>query len=94
MARVIEITEKKINKLSSLVEDMLLAGGELMHCITKMEDEFYGERRGSDGGRYGRRMPMNVGMRGDDYEDRDMDDSDEMRRMINERRRRRGGGMY
>ena len=94
MARVIEITEKKINKLSSLVEDMLLAGGELMHCISKMEDEFYGERRGSDGGRYGNRMPMNVGMRGDDYEDRDMDDSDEMRRMINERRRRSGGGMY
>lgn len=92
MARVIEITEKKINKLSSLVEDMLLAGGELMHCISKMEDEFYGERRSSDGGRYGRRMPMNVGMRDDDY-DRDMDESDEIRHMINERRRRRGG-MY
>lgn len=92
MAKVIEITEKKIDKMSSLVEDMLLAGGELMHCISKMEEEFYGERRGSDGGRYGRRMPMNVGMRGDDY-DRDMDESDEIRNMINERRRRRGG-MY
>lgn len=93
MARVIEITEKKINKLSSLVEDMLLAGGELMHCITKMEDEFYGERRGSDGGRYNNRMPMNVGMRGD-YDDSDTDEGDEIRHMINERRRRRGGGMY
>lgn len=93
MARVIEITEKKINKLSSLVEDMLLAGGELMHCISKMEDEFYGERRGSGGGSYGNRMPMNVGMRGD-YDDRDMDEGDEIRHMINERRRRRGGGMY
>lgn len=92
MARVIEITEKKINKLSSLVEDMLLAGGELMHCITKMEDEFYGERRGSDGGSYNNRMPMNFGMRGD-YDDRDMDEGDEIRHMINERRRRRGG-MY
>lgn len=90
MARVIEITEKKINKLSSLVEDMLLAGGELMHCISKMEDEFYGERRGSDGGRYGNRMPMNVGMSGDDR-DRDMDEGDEIRHMISERRRRRGG---
>ena len=39
--------------MSSLVEDMLLAGGELMHCISKMEDEYYGERRVSDGGRYG-----------------------------------------
>ena len=94
MAKVIEITEKKLDKMSSLVEDMLLAGGELMHCISKMEDEFYGERRGSDGGRYGRRMPMNVGMRDDDYDrDRDMDESDEIRHMINERRRRRGG-MY
>ena len=92
MARVIEITEKKINKLSSLVEDMLLAGGELMHCISKMEDEFYGERRGSDGGRYDNRMPMNVGMSGDDR-DRDMDEGDEIRHMISERRRRRGG-MY
>lgn len=92
MGKVVEITEKKVDKMSSLVEDILLAGGELMHCITKMEDDFYGERRGSDGGRYGRRMPMNVGMRDDDY-DRDMDESDEIRHMINERRRRRGG-MY
>lgn len=86
MAKVIEITEKKINKLSSLVEDMLLAGGELMHCISKMEDEFYGERR-SDGGsyygnRYGNRMPM--------HDEDDWDESEEMRRMIGERRRRRG----
>jgi len=92
MGKVVEITEKKVDKMSSLVEDILLASGELMHCITKMEDDFYGERRGSDGGRYGRRMPMNVGMRDDDY-DRDMDESDEIRHMINERRRRRGG-MY
>lgn len=87
MARVIEITEKKINKLSNLVEDMLLAGGELMHCISKMEDEFYGERRGSDvgsyyGNRYGNRMPM--------HDEDDWDESEEMRRMIGERRRRRG----
>ena len=38
-------------------------------------------------------MPMNVGMRGD-YDDRYMDEADEIRHMINERRRRRGGGMY
>ena len=88
MARVIEITEKKINKLSSLVEDMLLAGGELMHCISKMEDEFYGERRssgsmdGMGGSRYGERRH--------DYDHDDWDEADEMRRMIGERRRRRG----
>lgn len=94
MGKVVEITEKKVDKMSSLVEDILLASGELMHCITKMEDDFYGERRGSDGGRYGRRMPMNVGMRDDDSDrNRDMDEGDEIRHMINERRRRRGG-MY
>lgn len=101
MAKVIERTEKKIDKMSSLVEDMLLAGGELMHCISKMEDEFYGERRsdrdrmdGMGGGRYGERMPMNVGMRDDDSDrNSDMDEGDEIRHMISERRRRRGG-MY
>ena len=89
MTKVIEITEKKLGKLSELVEDMLLSGGELMHCLTKMEDEFYGERRssgsmdGMGGSRYGER-----------HQDRDRDDWDEaeeMRRMIGERRRRRDG---
>lgn len=91
MARVIEITEKKINKLSSLVEDMLLAGGELMHCISKMEDEFYGERRSSGGGYYGNRYGDMSGERRHDrdYDRDDWDESDEMRRMIGERRRRR-----
>ena len=61
--KVIEITESKMEKMSGLVEDMLLAGGELMHCLTKMSDEMYGERGGSrSGGRYG----------GDMYGNRDM----------------------
>lgn len=57
------ITESKKEKMSELVEDMLLTGGKLMHCLEELEDEEYGERRygrrdGSymrDGGRYGRR---------------------------------------
>lgn len=89
MAKVIEITEKKLGKMSEMVEDILLIGGELMHCLSKMEDEYYGERRsdrdrmdGMGGGRYGERHH--------DYDHDDWDDSDEMRRMIGERRRRRG----
>lgn len=94
MAKVIEITEKKLDKLSNLVEDMLLAGGELMHCITKMEEEFYGERRG--GGNYGNRggygdRSRYGGMTGNRMDD-DYDGEDEwreMRDMVGERRRMR-----
>lgn len=70
--KVIEISEKKLEKMSDLVEDMLLAGGELMHCLSKMEDEFYGERRPS---RY-------MGMREPEHRD----DWDEMHPMYGERR--------
>lgn len=91
MAKVIEISEKKIDKLSSLVEDMLLAGGELMHCISKLEDEFYGERRGSDGGGYyGNRYGDMSRERHHDSDRDDWNEAEEMRRMIGERRRRRG----
>lgn len=53
--KIIEITDSKIEKMSDLVEDVLLAGGELMHCLTKMSDEMYGERGGGNrqSGRYG-----------------------------------------
>ena len=70
--KVIEITESKMNKLSSLVEDMLMAGGELMHCLSKMEDDLYGERN-PDG--YDRYEPMRDSRMRDD-------------RMYGERRRR------
>lgn len=88
MGKVVEITEKKVDKMSSLVEDILLAGGELMHCITKMEDDFYGERRG--GGGYGNRSRYGgmTGNRMDDDYDSD-DDWREMRDMVGERRRMR-----
>lgn len=95
MAKIIEITESKVDKMSNLVEDMLLAGGELMHCLTKLSDEMYGERGGNNmsGGNYGNRS--RYGERGnygnrmrDDYDDDD-DDWREMREMIGERRNRR-----
>jgi len=75
--KVIEITESKMNKLSSLVEDMLIAGGELMHCLSKMEDDLYGER--SQEG-YDRYEPMR--------ENRMRDDRMYGERMYGERRRR------
>lgn len=87
--KVIEITESRMEKMSGLVEDMLLAGGELMHCLTKMHDEMYGERGGSrSGGRYGGDMYGNRDMYGMREHDR-MDDDREMRdpMMYGERRR-------
>lgn len=94
MAKIVEITESKVEKMSSLVEDMLLAGGELMHCITKLSDEMYGERGGGSYGnrsRYGERggnMGGNYGNRmHDDYDDDE--DWRMMREMIGERRNRR-----
>lgn len=75
--KVIEISEKKIDKMSELLEDMLLAGGELMHCITKLSDEMYGERSQMDG-RYRRSDDMMgertyMGMRdGRHWDDGDM----------------------
>lgn len=87
--KVIEITESKMEKMSGLVEDMLLAGGELMHCLTKMSDEMYGERSGSrSGGRYSGDMygaREMYGMRGHDR----MEEDNEWREpaMYGERRR-------
>ena len=85
--KIVEISSSKINKMSELVEDMLLAGGELMHCLTKMEDEMYGERGGSsrytDGGMMGERRRM--GMRYDEGR-YDHDEWDDMPPMMGERR--------
>lgn len=91
MARVIEITESKVDKMSNLVEDMLLAGGELMHCLTKLSDEMYGERGGGDyGNGYGNRYGSMSGERMPMRDNGDWNEADEMRRMIGERRKRRG----
>jgi len=43
--RIIEITENKVDKMSTLAEEMLTIGGKLMSCIEQLSDESYGERR-------------------------------------------------
>jgi len=42
--KVIKITTKKLDKMSDIVEDMLMAGGDLMHCLEKMRDEMDDDR--------------------------------------------------
>lgn len=94
---VIEITEDKLDNMSEYVEDMLWAGGELMHCIEKMKggEHGYGHREGySHEGRSYRKEMM--GSRGD-YGDRYMNyrrdpewDEDEMHERRGRRRDSRG----
>jgi hypothetical protein len=94
---MIEISESKVEKMSEYVEDMLWAGGELMHCLEKIKEESeMGERGGSygmRGGRYGNRndeMRMRGGRGSMGY--RDDEDDDEWEMM--ERRRRDSRGRY
>lgn len=70
--RVIEITESKLDKMSDLAEEMLSAGGKLMHCISELgEENGFNMRRGD-----GDYRSMSA-MRRDDY---DGDDFGERRR--------------
>lgn len=46
--RIIEISEKKREKMTSLVEEALYAMGELMGCLEKMDGEM-GQRSGRSG---------------------------------------------
>ena len=97
---MIEISDSKVDKMSEYVEDMLWAGGELMHCIEKMKSEHggYGEREGRQGGssygsRYGMRSRYdNYGQR-EDYGMRGGYRDDEEWEM-GERRRRDSRGRY
>lgn len=41
---MIEISEGKYDKMSSLVEEILSAGGKLMSCIEGLGETSYGER--------------------------------------------------
>lgn len=81
MAQII-ITESKKEKMTDLIEEMLMAGGKLMHCLEELDDDSeMNERRYRngmgmrDGGRYGSRGG---------YGNRDWDDMD----YSGERRRR------
>lgn len=106
MGYVIEISDSKVDKMSEYVEDMLWAGGELMHCIEKMKGEHgYGEREGYShegrsyhkdmmGSRYGMRSRYdNYGQRGD-YGYKDDEDWDDEEMMGERRRRSRRTGHY
>lgn len=94
---VLEITEDKLDKMGDYVEDMLWAGGELMHCIEKMKSgQGYGQREGYS--HYGRSYRKDMMGSREDYGDRYMGyrrdreewDEDEM----HERRRRDSRGRY
>ena len=106
MGYVIEITESKVDKMSEYVEDMLWAGGELMHCLEKMKGEHgYGEREGYRGGRsssysgsrYGMRsrydnygMREDYGMRGGYRDDEEWEEEEMGERRGRRRRDSRG----
>ena len=104
MAYLVEISDSKIDKMSEYVEDMLWAGGELMHCLEKMKGESgYGHRDDKEmnyrGGRYGNRnedMTMRGGRGG--YmgyrDDEDDDEWEEMQERRGGRRRRDSRGRY
>lgn len=78
------ISSKKKDKMSDLVEDMLYAGGKLMHCLEELSDESeMGERSAGrmgyrdgmgmrDGGRMGSRSGYRHDEGWDDYDGYDM----------------------
>lgn len=96
MGYIIEIEEKKMDKLSEHLEESLRHMGKAMSCIDTMMGGGFGEREGMnyrDGesySRYGNRMGMRGGSMG--YRDDEDWDDDEM----NERRgrRRRSNGRF
>jgi hypothetical protein len=107
MGYMIEISDSKVEKMSEYVEDMLWAGGELMHCLEKMKGESgYGERGGQGYGRNGSRGGNRGGSYGNRYDEMEMrggygsrgsmgyrDEDDDWEEM-GERRRRDSRGRY
>lgn len=90
MGYMIEISDSKIDKMGEYVEDMLWAGGELMHCLEKMKGEEYGYGHRGGSGRYS--GGSNYGSRGGSMgyrDDEDWDEMDERREDMMERRGRR-----
>lgn len=76
---MIQITPKKVGKMTEHIEAVLQHAGKLMSCIEELDTEASGER-------YGERMGMREGGR---Y---DMDDRDP--EMYGERRGVKGTGRY
>ena len=109
MGYVIEITEKKYDKLSEHIEESLRHLGKAMSCISEIgepyglgyrDDESMGYREGySHGGRSYRKDMMgsrydNYGMRGGmGYKDDEWMDEDEMHERRGRRRDSRGRNM-
>lgn len=104
MGYIIEISDSKIDKMSEYVEDMLWAGGELMHCLEKIKGEQgYGHRggygmrsgQGSQGGRYSGGSQGSYGSRGGyGYGMKEDEDWEEMEEMGERRRRSSRTGRY
>lgn len=103
MGYLIEISDSKLDKMSEYVEEMLWAGGELMHCLEKVKGKSgygeresyssrYGERGGQGGGSYGNRYD-DMGNRGG-YGMRDDEEWDDEEMMGERRRRSRRTGRY
>lgn len=101
MGYMIEITEKKVEKLSDHIEQGLRHLGKAMQCVDEwMQEEGMGERGGmnyrEEDEEYGRSMMSSrrgYGMRGGmGYRDEDYDD--EMSERRGGRRRRSNGRYY
>ena len=86
----IEITEKKMDKLSGHIEESLKHMGKAMQCVESwMEESGMGERTNYRGGSYGNRYSGGGMNYRDEY---DWEDEDEM--MQERRRRNRRTGRY
>lgn len=72
--RMIEITEKKRNKLSEYAEKMLRYGGKLMQCLEDLDEESDIGHRDEESGyrkKMGNRKPDVRRKRNDDWDDDD-----------------------
>lgn len=93
MGYMIEITEKKVEKLSEHIEQGLRHLGKAMSCVEEwMDEKGMGERRGySSRSNYGSRYGGgSMGYR----DDEDWEDEDEMMGERRGRRRRSNGRYY
>lgn len=102
---MIEITDKKVEKLSEHIEEGLRSLGKAMQCVEQMmQDGGMGEREGSSGNRgggYGNRYGERESMGGNRYGNRGYgermgyrDDDEDDGWDMQERRRRDSRGRY